>query len=159
MIALSQSTAPRTAVPPTSKIDRLKGGRTMRRFELQCCLGAICLAVATPVCAQSAPTDAETLIGASLSPDTGMTLARSQIADRDVLGALGTLERVLFAHPEAVPPRLLYTALLCRLDDREGAEVELRQFDGHAFAEADWAEVATACPGIARPAPPKGRRR
>ncbi|HEY0314026.1 MAG TPA: hypothetical protein VGC56_16245 [Allosphingosinicella sp.] len=135
----------------------------MRRFEVRCWLGAIGLAaaatLATPACAQRAPTDAETLIGASLSPDTGMTLARSEIAESDLLGALGTLERVLFAHPEAVPPRLLYTALLCRLDDREGAEVELGQFDGHAFAEADWAEVAAACPGITRPPPPKGRRR
>jgi hypothetical protein len=115
--------------------------------------------LAAPAAAQPAPTDADTLIGASLSPDTGMTLARSQIADRDLLGATGTLERVLLAHPEAIPPRLLYASLLCRLDDPEGASVELRLLGGQPIAEPDWAEVTAACGNVPRPAAPKGRRR
>lgn len=135
----------------------------MRGFGLRCCLLTLGLAAAAslsaPAAAQTAPTDPETLISASLSPDTGLTLARGQIGDRDLLGAVGTLERVLFAHPEALPPRLLYTSLLCRLDDRQGAEVELRLLDRQPIAEPDWGEVAAACPGIARPAPPAGRRR
>ena len=131
----------------------------MRLYALRCLLAGLAASAAAPALAQSAPTDPETLIGAALSPATGLTLARAQVADRDLLGALGTLERVLAAHPEAVPPRLLYTSLLCRLDDREGAEVELRTLDGYTIAEADWAEVASACGAIPRPAPAKGKRR
>jgi hypothetical protein len=156
MIALSQSTAPAADVGHM-------GVLTMRGLNMRCCLvtlGFVAAAgLATPAAAQSAPSDPDTLISASLSADTGMTLARSQIADRDLLGALGTIERVLFAHPEAVPPRLLYASLLCRLDDREGAEVELGLFEGWALPDAEWQEVAASCPGIARPTPPKGRRR
>jgi hypothetical protein len=134
----------------------------MRGSCLRLCLsglGVVAAMVAAPAAAQRAPTDIDTLIGAALSPDTGLTLARAQIGERDLLGAAGTLERVLLAHPEAVPPRLLYASLLCRLDDREGAEVELRTLDGYALADADWAEVADACGTIARPSPRRGKRR
>jgi hypothetical protein len=118
--------------------------------------GALC---AAPAAAQKAPTDVETLIGAALSPDTGMALAHAQIADRDLLGAAGTLERVLLAHPEAVPPRLLYASLLCRLDDREGAEVEIGLLAGQPIADPDWAEVSGACGDVSRPPPARGKRR
>jgi hypothetical protein len=109
--------------------------------------------------AAAAQDDADALIAASQQVDTGIALAGRQIGTRDLLGALGTLERVLFVHPEAVPPRLLYASLLCRLDDREGAEVELSLLAGRSIADADWAGVTAACGAIARPAPPrKGRR-
>lgn len=91
--------------------------------------------------------------------DTGMTLARLQIAASDLTGAVGTLERVMFAYPEIVPPRLLYVSLLCRLDDRQGAELELGLLAGKPIADADWAGVAAACGPVPRPAPPRRRRR
>lgn len=92
--------------------------------------------------------------------DSGMALARRQIGASDLLGALGTLERLLFAHPEATPPRLLYASLLCRLDDRQGAELELGLLAGKPIADSDWAGVAAACGPVPRPAPPKrGKRR
>jgi hypothetical protein len=134
----------------------------MRGLDLRFCLpilGCAAAVLAAPAAAQTAPTDVDTLIGAALSPDTGMTLARAQIADRDLLGATGTLERVLLAHPEAIPPRLLYASLLCRLDDREGAEVEVGLLAGQPIAEPDWAEVGGACGAISRPPPPRGKRR
>jgi hypothetical protein len=134
----------------------------MRGLKMRCCLlalGFAAAALSAPAAAQTAPTDPDTLISAALSPGTGMSLARAQIADRDLLAALGTLERVLLAHPEAVPPRLLYASLLCRLDDREGAEVELGLLGGQAVADADWTEVTSACGNVARPAPARGRRR
>ena len=100
----------------------------------------------------------DALIDASRQVDTGLALANRQIAANDLLGALGTLERVQFAHPEAVPPRLLYVSLLCRLDDREGAEVEIGFLAGKGIAEADMAPVMAACGPFARTAPPrKGR--
>ncbi|HEY0413698.1 MAG TPA: hypothetical protein VGD66_11190 [Allosphingosinicella sp.] len=107
-----------------------------------------------PAQAQRGPDYLDVLIQASLRPDTGMNLARRQIADTDLLAALGTLERVTIAHPEAVDARLLYISLLCRLDDREGAEVELGLLGGQAIPDDGWAEVSAACGSVARP----GRR-
>lgn len=104
-----------------------------------------------PVGAQPVPGDLEALIAPSLETDSGLRLARRQIADSDLLGALGTLERVQFAHPEALAPRLLYASLLCRVDDREGAEVEISQLAGQPIGDQAWTEVAAACGTIARP--------
>jgi hypothetical protein len=103
--------------------------------------------------------DLNGLAAATEQVESGMALARRQIAAADLPGALGTLERVLFAHPEIVPPRLLYASLLCRLDDRQGAELELGLLAGKQIADADWAGVAASCGSIERPAPPKRRSR
>lgn len=108
-----------------------------------------------PVGAQPVPDDLDALVAPSMEVEPGLRLARRQIADTDLLGALGTVERVQFAHPEALAPRLLYASLLCRLDDRQGAEVELSQLDGKAITDQAWAEVAAACGTIARPRPGK----
>jgi hypothetical protein len=114
-------------------------------------------ALAAPACAQD---DLDTLVTASQQVDSGMALARRQMAGRDLLGAAGTLERVLIANPEAVPPRLLYASLLCRLDDSEGAGVELDLLAGMPVADADWTEVTGACGAVPRPAaPPQDRRK
>lgn len=123
-------------------------GRCLR-FLFGLCVAA---AIAPPAAAQD---DTDAIVAASQQVDSGMELARRQIADTDLLGALGTLERVLFAHPEAVPPRLLYASLLCRLDDRAGAELELALLAGKPIADANWAEVTAACGQVPRPAPPK----
>ena len=109
--------------------------------------------------AAGAQDNPDALIDAARQVDSGLALANRQIAVNDLLGALGTLERVQFAHPEAVPPRLVYISLLCRLDDREGAGVELSLLAGKPIADSDWAGVAAACGPVTRPAPPqKGRR-
>ena len=113
-------------------------------------------ALASPACAQD---DLDALVTASQQVDSGIALARRQIGARDYLGAVGTLERVLISNPEAVPPRLLYASLLCRLDDSEGAGVELDLLAGKPVADADWAEVTAACGAVPRPAePPQGRK-
>lgn len=111
----------------------------------------------SPILAQQQPADLEALIGPSLEVDAGLQLARRQMADKDLLGAVGSLERVLLAHPEAVTPRLLYASILCRLDDRMGAEVELSQLSGQAITDESWAEVTAACGSIPRPIPPTKR--
>jgi hypothetical protein len=102
--------------------------------------------------------DLDGMASATEQVNSGINLARSQIAASDLPGALGTLERVLLAHPEIVPPRLLYASLLCRLDDRQGAELELGLLAGKPIAESDWAGVQAACGSVPRPAPPRGRR-
>ena len=115
------------------------------------------VAAALP-CAARAQDDPESLITASQQIESGMTLARRQVADTDLTGALGTLERLLFAHPEAIGARLVYASLLCRLDDRQGAEVELGLLAGMPIADPDWAEVTSACGPLPRPAPPKRKK-
>ena len=106
----------------------------------------------------AAQDSAELLVDAPQQVDSGMALARRQAGETDLPGALGTLERLLFAHPQAVPARLLYASLLCRLDDRQGAELEIGLLAGAPIADADWAEVRSACGSIERPAPPKRKR-
>ena len=118
------------------------------------------LAAAMLSSAARAQDDPGALAAATQQLDSGMTLAHRQIGASDLPGALGTLERVLFTYPEAAPPRLLYAALLCLLDDRQGAELELGLLAGRPIVDSDWAAVAAACGPVARPAPPrKGKRR
>jgi hypothetical protein len=113
-----------------------------------------------PASAPQAYDDPDALTAATRQLDSGMTLARQQIRASDLPGAVGTLERVLFAFPEAPPPRLLYASLLCLLDDRQGAELELGLLAGKPIADSDWAAVAAACGPVPRPAPPRrGKRR
>jgi hypothetical protein len=129
---------------------------TMKMLRLL--LGLSAAALIAP--AAAAQDDPDSLVAATRQLDSGVSLARRQAAASDLTGALGTLERVLFAHPEAVAPRLLYASLLCRLDDRRGAELELGLLAGKPTADADWAGVAAACGPVPRPAPPKrGKRR
>jgi hypothetical protein len=120
-------------------------------------LASSALALLAP--AALAQEDLDAMATATQQVDSGVALARRQIAASDLAGALGTLERVLLAHPEIVPPRLLYASLLCRLDDRQGAELELGLLAGKPIADADWAGVAAACGPVTRPAPPRRSRR
>jgi hypothetical protein len=125
---------------------------------LRLLLGLSGAALAAP--AAAAQEDPDSLTAATEQLGSGVALARRQAAASDLTGALGTLERVLLAHPEAVAPRLLYASLLCRLDDRRGAELELGLLGGKPIADSDWTGVAAACGPVQRPAPPKrGKQR
>ena len=132
-------------------------GKTIMSCKIPFPLLAVSAAflLAPPAIAQ----DLDAMASASQQVDSGMALARSQIAASDLPGALGTLERVLLAHPEIVPPRLLYASLLCRLDDRQGAELELGLLAGKPIADADWAGVTAACGEVPRPAPAKRKKK
>ncbi|HEX8574357.1 MAG TPA: hypothetical protein VF759_16580 [Allosphingosinicella sp.] len=123
---------------------------------LRLLLGLSGAALVAPAAAQEDP---DSLAAATRQLDSGVALARRQIAASDLTAALGTLERVLFAFPEAVPPRLLYASLLCRLDDRQAAELELGLLAGKRIADADWAGVTGACGPVQRPPSKKGKRR
>jgi hypothetical protein len=140
------------ADPPREYATHRHGERKVAAKPLPLLFALAALALAGTAGAQDNP---DALIDASRQVESGIALANRQIAASDLLGALGTLERVQFAHPEAVPPRLLYISLLCRLDDREGAEVELGLLAGRPIADSDWAGVAAACGPVTRPAPPK----
>ena len=102
------------------------------------------------------PPELEALIAPTLEEASGVALARNQIAASDLLGAVASLERVMLAHPDAVEARLLYASLLCRLDDRNGARLEVSLLRGNAVPEAAWAEVTGACGDLPRPDAPSG---
>lgn len=107
---------------------------------------------AAPVHAQQeAGTELEALIASLADADAGMALARRQIGDTDLLGALGTLERAMFAQPDAVAHRLLYASLLCRLDDPAGAAVEVALLGRQDITDESWAELTAACGPLPRP--------
>ena len=105
-----------------------------------------------PAMAQNAElTELDRLTDASADPGSAMALARNQIASGELTGAVATLERLLVDHPEADDALVLHASLLCRLDDREGARVELGELH-FAISEAAWQEVVSACGAMPRPA-------
>jgi len=118
----------------------------------------VAFGVSGSLSAQTLAQDAEGLIAPSLKVDSGIALARRQIGDNDLLGAVATLERVLIANGDAIPARLLYASLLCRLDDRQGAAVEINMLPNKAVPDANWNEVTIACGALPRPGAGKARR-
>lgn len=107
----------------------------------------------SPAGAQADPTaELDRLAQASADVAPGLALAREQAAAGDLVGAVATLERTLLTHPDADEARLAHAGLLCRLDDRAGAEAELEQLAGRPLGDEAWAEVTAACGPIARPA-------
>jgi hypothetical protein len=113
---------------------------------MRCCLiGFGATAILTSGAAAAQPASADLVIDRSLTAESGLALSRGQIAEGDLPGAVATLERVLLAWPAAVAPRLLYASLLCRLDDRQGAKIELDLMRGRPAPDAAWAEVTAAC--------------
>lgn len=153
MIAHSQIALISEVFAPRHSIDR---GLVMLEAKRSHRLVLIAFSAATifssPIHAQTAAESEEVLVDAALQVDTGTALARRQIADSDLLGAAGTLERVLFAHPDSLEARLLYASLLCRLDDPQGASVELGLVKPQAITDEAWGQLTDACGAIPRPA-------
>ena len=97
--------------------------------------------------AAATPGELDVLVGATARPATGIALARRQIRAGNMLDALATLERVMINYPRINEARMLHAAVLCRLDDRRGATVELDTLRGRTSSQALWAAVAAACAG------------
>ena len=108
------------------------------------------MAVAALLCS-AMPAHAETaaqldaLSRSAQQPGTGLALARRQIRDGDLLGAMATLERVAINAPDNREARLLHAGLLCRLDDRQGSLIEFDNLRGSDFSDALWEEATGAC--------------
>lgn len=112
---------------------------------------AASLALASPALAQEAALDA--LADASTTPGGALAAAQRQSAAGDLLGAAATLERALIAQPNAHKVRQAYAALLCRLDDRQAARLELERLARSGTGGADWDAVRAACGADAARAP------
>ncbi len=88
-------------------------------------------AAAEPVLAQTAPeAKIDALIEESSTPKSALSTARRQEREGDLSAAAATLERMLLADQNAHAIRLRYVSVLCRLDDRQGAELELAKLAG-----------------------------
>ncbi len=109
-------------------------------------LAAAALCLAGEAVAQADPiAELEAMSQASGALGSGMALARRQVAAGELAGALATLERVLIRHPESDAALLLHASLLCRLDDREGAMLELDAVRDRTPDRQAWAEASAAC--------------
>ena len=106
------------------------------------------LMMATPALAASPPdplAELDAMSRASGEVAPGIALARRQIANGELLGALATLERVLTYHPTSDEALLLHASLTCRVDDRSGALIEFEQLDRDSVAAKSWADATAAC--------------
>lgn len=102
--------------------------------------------------ATSAPAETlaqlDALSQAAQSEPAGIALARKQADAGDLLDALATLERVIINLPDgALEARLYHAALLCRVDDRRGALIEMDGLRGHDLDPALREEARDACSG------------
>jgi len=118
------------------------------------CLAASCLVGASAAAESRGRTDPlaelDGLSQASTDFAAGMALARRQADGGDLTGAVATLERVLMLRPEADNALLFHASLLCRLDDRDGARVEIATMR-RAVTNQAWADVRAACGDLPRP--------
>jgi hypothetical protein len=93
----------------------------------------------------------EALTDETMSPDSAIELARGQAEAGDLLQAAATLERALILDEHADDARLAYAAILCRLDDRQSARLELDILSGRNASGSAWEGVEAACgPGMAK---------
>ena len=116
--------------------------------------GAIVLAAvsqcASPPARAETPAQLDLLSRATQQAGAALALARRQIRDGDLLGALATLERAALNDPNNREVRLLHAGLLCRLDDQQGSLIEFDDLRGSDFSDALWAEATAACDGTSR---------
>ncbi|MDE8651346.1 hypothetical protein [Novosphingobium album (ex Liu et al. 2023)] len=110
-------------------------------------LAALALGTA-PAAPAETPAQLDALSRAGESETAGLALARRQADAGDLLDALATLERVILNQPEhSYAARLYHAALLCRVDDRRGALIELDGLRGHDIDPGLRDEVQDACSG------------
>lgn len=120
-----------------------------RLLPLLLAIGA--LGYAAPSLAQSDPlAELDDLADVSGDPQSGLRLARDQYSEGDITGATGTLERLLMDHPEVDEALVFHASLLCRLDDREGARIELAELK-FGISDQAWDDVTEACGSMRRP--------
>ncbi|MEO9131628.1 MAG: hypothetical protein ABI240_10505 [Sphingomonas sp.] len=114
-------------------------------------MGSACL-TAPPALAQADPlAGLDQLSQVTTATGPGTALARQQMRNGDLTGAVATLERVLINHPDARDVLLLHASLLCRLDDAGGARIEIDEVRGRSISGPAWAEATAACGPIGRP--------
>lgn len=100
--------------------------------------------IAVPAAAAT-PQQLDVQLRATAQVPSGLGLARRQLRDGDLTGALATVERVIILDPLNAEARLLHASLLCRLDDRTGSQSEFDPMRGHDVPEAMWRDETAPC--------------
>ena len=89
----------------------------------------------------TAAQDFDAVLAAPDDPDINLEFARRAADAGDLNGAAGALERVLIADPNRHGARLLYAAVLYRLDDLQGARDQLDLLDPVSLTPLQRAEA------------------
>ena len=89
----------------------------------------------------AAAQDFDAVLAAPDDPDLNLDFARRAADAGDLNGAAGALERVLIADPNRHSARLLYAAILFRLDDLQGARDQLDLLEPVALTPLQRAEA------------------
>ncbi len=84
----------------------------------------------------------------------GLALVREQTSLGDLTGAMATLERLMINHPDSNEAQLLHASLLCRLDDRAGAQGEFASLRKSDFRGQAWKDANAPCQDAVVAAPP-----
>jgi hypothetical protein len=98
--------------------------------------------------------DLDALSRASDDAKQGLALVREQTSLGDLTGAMATLERVMINHPDSSEAQLLHASLLCRLDDRAGAQGEFASLRKSDFRGQAWKDANAPCQDAVVAAPP-----
>ena len=101
---------------------------------------AVLAVVAAPVGAHAQITFAD-VYAAPDDQDLNLAYARQQADAGELLGAAAALERMLYGNPDWDSARLFYAGLLVRMDDRQGAERELRLLQTRPLSAEQRAEL------------------
>lgn len=112
-------------------------------LSLTLCLAGL-FALSSPLRADEIG-DLDALSRATDNAKTGLALAREQISGGDLSGAFATLERLQINHPESNEAQLLHASLLCRLDDRAGAQSEFAALKKGDFRGQVWRDANAPC--------------
>lgn len=105
---------------------------------------ALAAAVALPHSVAAQTIEALDALVPAKVPDA-LALAQSQVAGASWLDALATLERVLIADPKNKPALLLHASVLCRIDDRGGANAEFARLKAKDYKKPAWAAARAPC--------------
>lgn len=105
---------------------------------------AALLGASSPALADT-PAQLDGQLRATAKVPSGLGLVRQQLRDDDLTGALATVERVIILDPLNAEARLLHASLLCRLDDRPGAQTEFDPLRGHDVPDGIWREETKPC--------------
>jgi len=122
---------------------RIRSGKLRGGLALLACAG---FGLAGPAQAQDGSVaELDALSEQSQSANSAIALANRQASSGELVEAAASLERALIVDENADDVRLAYAAILCRLDDRQSARLELKALRGRSASRAAWDGVKAAC--------------
>lgn len=106
-------------------------------------IGLVCLVTPIFTASANAQISAQQIYENPDNHDLNLEFAKQQILRGEMLDAASALERMLYANPNWHSARLLYSAVLYRLDDQQAALRELEQLEGRELNAEQEAKLET----------------